>query len=132
MPIGLHPNKTVRVHLDSDVAAFPDATSRPTFIVRFPTANQRAEIAEHFARFDAARGAKEKISAMVDAAKVIVTGWENIPGMTWENIADFMHYDELDDLTSKMLVQTRLTEDDRKNSGSPSATAGGGSAPARA
>lgn len=130
MPIGLSPNNTVRVYLDSDVKDYPDESKRPAFICKFPTANERVKLAGLFQAFDAATEPAERIKLLVDAARVCVQRWENIPQLTsFEQMPDVLTLHELDELTGKMISATKLTEIERGKSDSAQPSDAASSAP---
>ncbi len=127
MPIRLSPKNTVKVYLASDISAYPEA-DRPAFVCHYPSAHERIAVVEKFREFDAEQNSRKRIALLVEAARMVVDRWENADELTWENMGDVLTFEELDELTTKMMTETRLTEDDKKKSVSPPPSASGESA----
>lgn len=68
----------------------------------------------------ASGGMAEKFDAMLDAAAVCLTGWENIPVEFSRNaIGDVLNLEELVEVFSFLVSQTTPSADDKKKSESP-------------
>lgn len=115
MPIGLSPNNTVKVCLDSDIADYPE-DSRPTFIIGFPTANQHVLISDTFDKLVAAKNPREQVDQLTALVKLLVRDTMNACAV--DEIPDTLTFREMNELANKALEATRLSENDRKKSGS--------------
>jgi hypothetical protein len=131
MPIGLTPNKTVKVYLSGDLADESDKSKCPYFECRFLSCEAVLDYEE---KVEAAAGEKNsrKLNAMLDdILKLGVVRWGNMgreiepdemygkvltPGEKWE-------------LVTLMRKETRLAEVERKNSGSAQRSGPADSAP---
>ncbi len=137
MPIGFDPQDEASFSLRSDVKKYPDEATRPKFFTPFYSAREYGRIRKAataiFAKIDATDDFEAKTDLQVEAAKLVITRWENVPdhprhgAMTWDNMAEVLTYDTINELTDQMLLACRLSEIERGKSGP--ASIGGATAP---
>lgn len=125
MPLALDPEQTILISLQLDQDK--PAETRPAFRVRFLSARERRQVLE---KINAALAADHDDAAeqlIVDAIRIGLVGWENLldrsnHAVPYDStmLPEFLTDLELWELVGTMLRQTRLTEADLKNLGSPS------------
>jgi hypothetical protein len=135
MPIALDPRETFEIVLDSDVR---EVGLAPTFIFRYLTVREWREIAP-LGDDQAALSALSTVVAvdkLMAALRLNLIGWANVRDRDGEEIAygpdrleDVLTMGEAWELYFKARRQVRLGADEKKDSGSPSPTLGGESAP---
>lgn len=130
MPLGLDPDATVELWLDSD--ADKPIESRPVFLFRFLTCRNVRQVQDL---------RKQAIDSQVDTLKLIdealligLAGWRNMNGIPFspEAINDVLTPQEKWELVCEFPSRINLTESDRKNSRSPSRLPAANSANANA
>lgn len=130
--IAIDPNQAVDYTLKID--ADKPVKDRPTFVLRFLTARQWIRFIGILERIDALAEQKkndEALDAGVEAMALLVTGWRNIPGdppFDVKQLPDVLTDAGFWELLYGGRNAILLTENDRKKSASPSASAAGPSA----
>lgn len=121
MPIG-QTDETVSVCLDSDANA-PEA-ERPTFLFRFPSARERAEVRKLINAAHAAPDDEQGMDLLDEAIGVTLAGWRNVThrGRAVAHGADrpssFLVVEQLWELAYSAVTRTRLTPQESFQSGS--------------
>ncbi len=122
MPIRLSTKNTVAVYLIGDEAReFP-------FVCHYPSANERIAVIEKFREFDAEEDPRKRNAILIESARMVVNQLPEC--VAWETLADTLTFEELNDLTTKMLTETSLKADDKGKSAPGQQSDTAGSAPA--
>jgi hypothetical protein len=94
--------------------------SQPRFFAKQPTLNQQRILIGVLSSLHSGGELAEKFDAILDAAALLITGWENIPlPFTRENLGDVLSLEEIIEVLNYLVSQSQPTEDDRKKSESP-------------
>lgn len=125
MPIGLHPDRTVKVYLGGDLADHNgDKAKCPFFLARFLTCAQVLELEELITKaVDPATSNRDAAAALDEALKLGIVGSGNMPLPSHDAVMDILTVSEKWELVHLMQTETRLAEVDRKNSGSAQGSA---------
>lgn len=130
--IALDPNNTVEFFLQLDADKPPE--SRPTFIAKYLTAREWSRVDELTRRAQKSESTEEGINLLVEALSVGLVGlWnvKNLQGLTVtlnhgaSVLADLLTIEEMWECVLGMLRSVRLSEESRKKSIAPSASASG-------
>lgn len=112
MPRSLDPNSKLTMVLACDV----DKTPQPKIFAKSPTLNQQRKLVSLLSSLDSG-GLVEKFDAILDAAAVCLTGWENIPvEFSRESIGDVLSLEEIVEVLSFLVSSSTATVDDKKKS----------------
>jgi hypothetical protein len=127
MPLALDPNETIWVNLDSDEKKNP----RPEFEIRFLTRRELSRAARLVDESRDTQGTYDEAHAKLDQALAVgVVGWRNVSDRAGKAIP--FSADKLDDiltggekyeLAELMIQKPRLSEAEKKSSGSPATSA---------
>jgi hypothetical protein len=94
--------------------------SQPRFFAKQPTLNQQRKLIGVLSSLNSGGELAEKFDAILDAAALLITGWENIPlPFTRENLGDVLSLEEIIEVLNYLVLQSQPTEDDRKKLESP-------------
>ncbi len=133
MPISDDPNAIAKVWLSGD-AKKPEA-ERPKFIFHFLSRRQRKQIRALWEKIHTLKLAEEQMVEVENILRIGLVGWENVKDaagkpidFSWDALLDKLTEDEMEELAHSYPSATDITEQDRKNSSSPSTSVGGGSA----
>jgi hypothetical protein len=113
--------------LASDV----DKTPQPKIFAKAPNLNQQRKLVGLISCLQSA-SLNDQFDAIVDAAAMMLTGWENIPlEFSRENIGEVLSLEELMEVFGFLVSSATATADDKKKSESqPSSDAGNSANPA--
>ena len=112
MPRSLDPNAKLTMVLACDV----DKTPQPKIFAKTPTLNQQRRLVSLLQSLGGGDIAAS-MDALLDAAAMCLTGWENIPvEFSRESIGDVLSLDELVEVFSFLAASTSATPDDKKKS----------------
>jgi len=112
MPRSLDPNSKLTMVLACDV----DKTPQPKIFAKSPTLNQQRKLVSLLTSLDNG-GLAEKFDAIIDAAAVCLTGWENIPlEFSRDNIGEVLSLEEIIEVFSFLVSATVPSADDKKKS----------------
>jgi hypothetical protein len=115
MPRSLDPSAKLTMVLACDV----DKTPQPKMFAKSPTLNQQRKLIGVLTSLDKGSLA-EQFDAILDAAAMMLTGWENIPvEFSRENIGEVLNLEELVEVLGFLVASTGATADDKKKSESP-------------
>lgn len=119
MPLGFDPDETFPIVLDSD----RQKTDPPAFLCRFLTAREWARTRrDYLAALEAGKADEEKgLDALYAICDRCISGVRGMAMTAGEAIRRLIGR-ELWELSALILRQSDLTEDERKNSGSPSSS----------
>ena len=128
MPLGLDPDATVELWLDSD--ADKPIDSRPVFLFKFLTYRKFRQVQELRKRAIESTTDEQFNAAINEALLIGLSGWRNMNGIAFsvEAIDDVLTPAEKWELICDYPAKVNLTETDRKNSRSPSRSAAASSA----
>lgn len=120
MPLGLDPDATVEVWLESD--ADKPMENRPVFLFRFLTCRKIRQVQEIRKRALESKDDAEFVKLVDEALSIGLAGWRNMNGIPFspEAVDDVLTPREKWDLVCVYPSKITLTEADRKNSRSPS------------
>ena len=121
MPIALDPDRTIDIVLKLDEGK----PNPPAFVCKFLTGRQVAKVQQLRAAVSE-RGLidQQAIDQLSEALGVGLVGWRNLPGeFAVGRLADVLTFAEMFELAGKMVTRTDATEEELKNSASPSASA---------
>lgn len=114
MPRSLDPDSILTMVLACDVDK-PKET-QPRIFAKSPTLNQQRKLIAMLSSLQSGNMA-DKIDLILDAATMLLTGWENIPfPFSREAIGDVLNLDEIVEVLSFLVSSTQLTADDKKKS----------------
>ena len=114
MPRSLDPTSKITMVLAADVDK--PAESQPRIFAKSPTLNQQRKLVSLLSSLDDG-GIVEKFDAIIDAAAVCLTGWENIPiEFSRDAIGDVLNLEELVEVFSFLVSSSVPTADDKKKS----------------
>ena len=112
MPRSLDPNAKLTMVLACDV----DKTPQPKIFAKTPTLNQQRRLVSLLQSLGGGDIAAS-MDALLDAAAMCLTGWENIPvQFSRESIGDVLSLDELVEVFSFLAASTSATPEDKKKS----------------
>lgn len=112
MPRSLDPNAKLTMVLACDV----DKTPQPKIFAKTPTLNQQRRLVSLLQSLGGG-DISASMDALLDAAAMCLTGWENIPvEFSRESIGDVLSLDELVEVFSFLAASTSATPDDKKKS----------------
>jgi len=118
MPRSLDPNSRITMVLEYDLDK--PAESQPRFFAKQPTLNQQRKLIGVLSSLNSGGELAEKFDAILDAAALLITGWENIPlPFNKENLGDVLSLEEIIEVLNYLVSQSQPTEDDRKKSELP-------------
>jgi hypothetical protein len=124
MPIGFDPNDFAPVTLDAEAAK--PADQRATFHVRFRTVREADNLDAMLDAWNAEKDPDKRRALTRDVLSFCLSGWHNVPGdFDVGRLDDLLTPTQVQELLVKCIEAPRLAEEDRKNSGSRSASAGG-------
>jgi hypothetical protein len=132
MPLGLDPDATVELWLDSD--ADKPIESRPVFLFRFLTCRKIRQVQDIRKRALESKDDAEFVKLVDEALLIGLAGWRNMNDIPFspEAADDVLTPKEKWDLVCVYPSKITLTEADRKNSRSPSRLSAANSANASA
>jgi hypothetical protein len=115
MPRSLDPNSRLTMVLACDV----DKTPQPKIFAKSPTLNQQRKLISVIASLE--KGSLvEQFDAIIDAATMMLTGWENIPlEFTRENIGEVLNLEEIVEVLTFLVSASTAAPEDKKKSESP-------------
>ena len=112
MPRSLDPSSKLTMVLACDV----DKTPQPKIFAKTPTLNQQRKLVALLQGLGGGDIAAS-MDALLDAAAMCLTGWENIPvAFSRETIGDVLTLDELVEVFTFLAASTSATPDDKKKS----------------
>jgi len=101
--------------LACDVDKFP----QPKLFAKTPTINQQRKLVTVLGSLEKGN-LIESFDAILDAAALLITGWENIPiEFTRDAIGDVLSMEEIVEVISFLVSASHATADDKKKSESP-------------
>jgi len=117
MPIGLDPNQTFKIVLETD----KDKDPQPCFVYKYLTSRQWRDLAAMEDLVDRAKSAVEIFDKSIEAISTGLVGWENMAGQDaaeipfdQEKLADLLTLGEVQELFQKVLAQGVGSEDKKK------------------
>ena len=114
MPRSLDPNARLTMVLACDVDKSKE--TQPRIFAKHPTLNQQRKLIGTLSSIDSG-SMLDKFDAIVDAAALLLTGWENIPvEFSRDTIGDVLSLEEIVEVLSFLVSSTQLTDDDKKKS----------------
>lgn len=114
MPRSLDPNSRLTMVLACDVDKPKE--SQPRIFAKSPTLNQQRKLVGLLATLKDNNPA-EAMDAILDAAEMCMTGWENIPmEFSRESIGDVLSLEEIVEVISFLVNSSTATVDDKKKS----------------
>ena len=115
MPRSLDPNSRLTMVLACDV----DKTPQPKIFAKSPTLNQQRKLISVIASLE--KGSLvEQFDAIIDAATMMLTGWENIPlEFTRENIGEVLNLEEIVEVLTFLVSASTAAPEDKKKSELP-------------
>lgn len=114
MPRSLDPNARLTMVLACDVDK-PKET-QPRIFAKSPTLNQQRKLISLLTSLETGN-ALEKFDAIIDAALMLITGWENIPNeFSRETIGDVLNMEELIEVLTFLVSSSMPTVNDKKKS----------------
>lgn len=92
------------------------AATQPRIFARSPTLNQQRQLLSLLESLDTGK-LSERFDAIIDAASVCLTGWENIPiEFSRDTIGDVLNLEEIVEVFTFIVAQSTPTVDDKKKS----------------
>lgn len=114
MPRSLDPNSVLTMVLACDVDKPHDV--QPRIFAKTPTLNQQRKLISVLTSLESG-GVQEKFDAILDAAMLLLTGWENIPiQFSRDAVGDVLSLDEVVEVLQFLVGSSRPTADDKKKS----------------
>ena len=115
MPRSLDPNSRLTMVLACDV----DKTPQPKIFAKSPTLNQQRKLISVIGSLE--KGSLvEQFDAIIDAATMMLTGWENIPlEFTRENIGEVLNLEEIVEVLTFLVSASTAAPEDKKKSELP-------------
>lgn len=102
--------------------------TQPRIFAKQPTLNQQRKLISVISDLQK-NSIGEQLDAILDAASMMLTGWENIPlEFTRENIGEVLNLEELVEVLSFLVSASATTPADKKKSESPPSSELGSSA----
>jgi len=115
MPRSLDPSSRLTMVLACDV----DKVPQPKLFAKTPTINQQRKLVTVLGSLEKGN-LIESFDAILDAAALLITGWENIPiEFTRDAIGDVLSMEEIVEVISFLVSASHATADDKKKSESP-------------
>jgi len=115
MPRSLDPNSRLTMVLACDVDK-PKET-QPRIFAKMPNLNQQRKLISVIGILQSGGDVGEQFDAATDAAMMCLTGWENIPlPFTRDNIGEVLCLEELMEVFSFLIGETKAEPDDKKKS----------------
>ena len=115
MPRSLDPN----AHLTMVLACDVDANPQPKIFAKAPTLNQQRKLIGLMDTLQTG-SLQSQFDAIIDAAAVCLTGWENIPTpFSRDTIGDVLSLEELMEVFGFLVTSTVPSADDKKKSELP-------------
>ena len=112
MPRSLDPSSRLTMVLASDV----DKNPQPKIFAKSPTLNQQRKLIGLISSL-AKSSLVEQFDAILDAATMMLTGWENIPfDFSRENIGEVLSMEELIEVLTFLISASAPSADDKKKS----------------
>ena len=112
MPRSLDPSSRLTMVLASDV----DKEPQPRIFAKSPTLNQQRKLIALMSSLEKS-SLVEQFDAILDAAAMMLTGWENIPlEFSRENIGEVLNMEELVEVLTFLVSASSPTADDKKKS----------------
>ncbi len=112
MPRSLDPSSRLTMVLASDV----DKNPQPKIFAKSPTLNQQRKLIGLISSLEKS-SLVQQFDAILDAATMMLTGWENIPfDFSRENIGEVLSMEELIEVLTFLISASALTADDKKKS----------------
>ena len=112
MPRSLDPSSKLTMVLACDA----DKTPQPKIFAKAPTLNQQRKLITLLTSLDGG-GLAEKFDAIIDAAAVCLTGWENIPvEFSRDSIGEVLSLEEIVEVFSFLVGSSTASADDKKKS----------------
>ena len=114
MPRSLDPNAKLTLVLACDVDK--PAATQPKIFASAPTLNQQRKLVGLLTSLEQGSIA-EKFDAIIDAAAICLTGWENIPvEFSRDTIGDVLNLEEIVEVFQFLVSGSLPTVDDKKKS----------------
>lgn len=112
MPRSLDPSSRLTMVLASDV----DKNPQPKIFAKSPTLNQQRKLIGLISSLEKS-SLVEQFDAILDAATMMLTGWENIPfDFNRENIGEVLSMEELIEVLTFLISASAPSADDKKKS----------------
>jgi len=112
MPRSLDPSSRLTMVLASDV----DKVPQPKIFAKSPTLNQQRKLIGLISSLEKS-SLVEQFDAILDAATMMLTGWENIPcDFSRENIGEVLSMEELIEVLTFLISASAPSADDKKKS----------------
>jgi hypothetical protein len=114
MPRSLDPNAKLTLVLACDVDK--PAATQPKIFASAPTLNQQRKLVGLLTSLEQGSIA-EKFDAIIDAAAICLTGWENIPvEFSRDTIGDVLNLEEIVEVFHFLVAGSLPSPDDKKKS----------------
>ena len=112
MPRSLDPSSKLTMVLACDV----DKTPQPKIFAKAPNLNQQRKLVGLIACLQTG-SLNDQFDAIMDAAAMMITGWEHIPlEYNRDNIGEVLNLEELVEVFSFLISASTATADDKKKS----------------
>lgn len=118
MPRSLDPNSRLTMVLACD--ADKPAASQPRIYAKAPTLGTQRKLISLLSSLNEGENITQKFDAILDAAMLCLTGWDNIPvEFSREGIESVLSLEELVEVFGFLVSQSEPTVDDKKKSELP-------------